>query len=207
MSCQGAQANDWCLADSNTHPEGHASCDDSSAAKLFCPVRGQSNSSDDSISTCQACATVVAQDWDEHGYKLFGEIRWGPTAACQANESSIEGYRVWFVDACGAKLNLVGSVGTREQEWQSEMMECCHPSWYSLDLGDIAMPEATMGLTIVPYQGGTDLPGPVLPIFRRVLTTTTTSTSFTLTTTTTVLDNNDHTRGSHTGWLLGAFCL
>ena len=46
--------------------------DDSSAAKLFCPVRGQSNSSDDSISTCQACATVVAQDWDEHGYKLFG---------------------------------------------------------------------------------------------------------------------------------------
>jgi len=185
MTCQGAQANDWCLADSNTHPEGHASCDDSAAARLFCPIRGESNS-DETISTCQACATVVAQDWDEHGYKLFGEIRWGPTATCQANESTIEGYRVWFVDACGVKLNLVGSVGTRQQEWQSEMMECCHPSWYSLDLGEIAMPEATVGLTILPYQGGTDLPGPVLPIFRRVLTTTTTSTSFTLTTTTTV---------------------
>ena len=41
------------------------------SAKLLCPVRGLSSSNETDVS-CQACATVVAQDWDEHGYKLFG---------------------------------------------------------------------------------------------------------------------------------------
>ena len=60
----GARA---CLILIERHPK-----DNTSTAKLFCPVRGRGASGDGDV-PCKACATVVAQDWQQHGYKLFGD--------------------------------------------------------------------------------------------------------------------------------------
>jgi len=156
--------------DVDSTPELGDICEQPFTAKLLCPS-GHANGTGEKSGTlsCESCATVVTQDWGADGQRLFGEVRWGPTATCEANDDSdVDGYGVWLVDECGEKQILIGNVSKKQEAWSPQMLECCHPSWYRLSFVDVALPEAMVGLVIVPFKGLVSLPGTVLPIFPRV---------------------------------------
>ncbi|CAE7274364.1 unnamed protein product [Symbiodinium natans] len=155
----GETLQDLCLASSGHVPLEAQPCD--SSAKLVCPTTSSVNST---ATACSACSTLRMQDWAGR-YKLTGEIRWGPSAFCQ-NES-FDGYSVWAIDACGDKLESLGSVRKKDEEIP-EMLECCHSSWYSLYMDDATLPEATVGFVLIASQGSKELLGPMLPLLQGI---------------------------------------
>ena len=103
-----------CSTHIQTLPQAYSSLDPSAvvgteedaSARLLCPVRGLAPANDSDI-PCQACATLVAQDWDAHGYKLFGRSH----CAGRLRPNKCQGFRIFCTALHGVyRSSSCGSV-------------------------------------------------------------------------------------------------
>jgi len=161
-------------------------CYEPGISTFFCPRRAGSPLWPFSRNVrCQVCAVEGFVDMDEEVGKISGTVSWGQNMiGGEIDESMLDGYDVWLADSCGELRMHLGRVD-KIQDWPSSKGACCEATSYSLTFGAVSMPEESMGLMIIPFQGTASLiAGVVIPISERTTTITGSSTATATTTTT-----------------------
>ncbi|CAE7275974.1 unnamed protein product [Symbiodinium natans] len=125
-------------------------CYESGVAQFFCPM-------DEDITLipmspnllCKVCSIEAFEDQDPRAAVLTGRLHFGPNQrGGEADESLLWGYRLTFVDACGAELAEFGKVPKRSYP----PAVCCDPWRYSFDLESVAVPAGATAIQISPYK-------------------------------------------------------
>lgn len=175
-------------------------CYESGLTQFFCPM-------DDDVTLipmsrnllCKVCSIEAFVDSDPRAGVLTGRLHFGPNQrGGEADESLLWGYRLTFVDACGAELSEFGKVPKRTYP----PAVCCDPWRYSFDLKSVAVPAGATAIQISPYKENWHLLGGASVGFvdLQVTSSTTTSqtTSFTNTTASTTTTSNSTVTGTTT---------
>jgi len=117
--------------------------------------------------------------------QIRGKVQWGQNiVGGVVDESMLDGYDVWLVDACGEQRLRIGQVLKRPAA-SGQMSSCCDADAYEFAFETLDLPQDSMSLMITPFQGSDSLPsGVMVPIRESSGSTTLTQTLTTKTTTT-----------------------
>lgn len=143
MECMDSVLRFKCPAE-NTDPELRAELDGPSVKCQVCELSDGATSLD---------------DMDPREDRTWFQLQWGPnmlSSGSGTNESMIDGYKVYVVDACERKRELVGTVPKSAKAVEPPSNACCTPNAYSIVVGG-TIPEDGKKLMIVPFQGGFEL--------------------------------------------------
>ncbi|CAE7206638.1 unnamed protein product [Symbiodinium pilosum] len=167
-------------------------CYESGIAQFFCPMNEDITLIPWSRNVlCKVCSIEAFEDTDPRAQVLTGRLYFGPNQrGGEADESLLWGYRLTFVDACGAELSEFGKVPKRTYP----PAVCCDPWRYSFDLDSVSVPDGATAIQVAPYKENWHLLGGASVEFVdfHVSTSTTSShtTSFTNTTLSTTTTSN-----------------
>lgn len=162
--------------------EGIQECYAPGVTEFFCPM-------DDDITLipmsrnvlCQVCTAQGFTDSDPRYGFVTGRIFFGPNQKDGfVDESVLWGYRLSFIDDCGADLAEIGKVGKRDYP----PAICCDPERYSFGLEGVPVPAGATAIQIAPYKGNWRLLGGVNVSLVDFYISSTTTTSLTQTYTT-----------------------
>eukprot|EP00913_Durusdinium_trenchii_P028800 g27007.t1 len=141
---------------------------------------------------CKVCSVGTFMDSDPQFGVVTGKIHFGPNQKDGfVDESLLWGYRLSFIDDCGADLGEIGKVA-KSEDFQAI---CCDPERYSFHLESVPVPPGATAIMIAPYKGNWRLLGGVnvSVVDYYISSTTTTSLTQTSSTSSTTSTSNSTT--------------
>ncbi|CAK9078869.1 unnamed protein product [Durusdinium trenchii] len=150
------------------------------ASELLCARSGVALPISQTI-RCQVCGGGSFEDMEDATGKLKGTLFWGPNSVDgEIDETLLDGYDIWLVDACGEQYGHLGQVLKLDIR-----SKCCNTEAYNFTFDVIDMPKEHMSFMITPFKAEDRLlAGTLIPIQERTTTTTTTTTTRSATTST-----------------------
>jgi len=144
---------------------------------------------------CKVCSVTSFTDSDARFGVVTGQLFFGPNQKDGfVDESLLWGYRLSFVDACGADLGEIAKVAKRDYP----PAICCDPERYSFHLKSVQAPAGAVAILVAPYKGNWRLLGGMTISFVDfyISSTTTASLTETSTTSSTTSTSNSTTKTS-----------
>ena len=113
-------------------------CYDFVEAEFLCGRQGTLLPASESI-RCQVCGVGSFEDLADEVGEVAGTVYWGPNMLDgEIDESLLEGYDIWLVDACGEQSEHLGRVLRSDAEPSSF---CCDSTAYNYTFGVVQMPQ------------------------------------------------------------------